>query len=294
MAGIPGSLKIFREKERFFISTPITPVLMRFKDQLAGCVPGSLLSNLTDRYDVIGTVAIISIPASLENYKFIIAEALCSHRHSIKTVLNKIAPVVGSSRTARYEFLVGNSAITTCREYGFEYELDVLTSFFNPMLSTERKRVADMVLPGEFVLVPFSGVGPFVVPAAAKGAAIVAIEQNPDAFRWLCRNIRKNRVRSQVTAIMGDAFDTSLLPGPVFDRIIIPTPYGMDAILDVLVQHLKPGGMIHFYTFQNTRQIPGLRDMFCQSGYEVVSIRMCGNVAPCVARWVFDLKRLPR
>jgi len=263
---------------------------MGFKDQLSGAIPEDLLVSLTGHYDVIGTVAVISIHPSLANYKYTIANAIQSHRHSIKTVLNKTASVRGSSRTARYEIVAGNETVTTCREYGFEYELDVVTSFFNSRLSTERRRVTDQVQPRERILVPFAGVGPFVIPAAARGACVVAIEQNPHAYGWLINNIRKNGAGDRVCAIQGDAFDTSLLPSPGFDRIIIPTPYGMDSILEELEPFIRPGGMVHFYTFQNRRQVTGLRDVLTGKGYTVVRIRMCGNVAPCVARWVFDLK----
>jgi len=263
---------------------------MGFKDQLTGRIPENLLTHLTGHYDVIGSVAIISIPRILEDYKYDIAEALLSHRHSIKTVLNKTGSVSGNSRTARYEILAGRETVTTCHEYGFSYTLDVLTSFFNPNLSTERSRVTGQVLRGERVLVPFSGVGPFVVPAAAHGAHVVAIEQNPEAFRWLLENIRKNDVDSRVAAIGGNAFDTSLIPVTPFDRIIIPTPYGMDPILDVLKPYVKPEGMVHFYTFRNKGQISELKKVFSRNEYEITRIRMCGNVAPSVARWVFDLK----
>ena len=48
--------------------------------------------------------------------------------------------------------------------------------------------------------------------------------------------------------------------------------------------------MVHFYTFRNRRQVAGLRDVLTGKGYTVVRIRKCGNVAPGVARWVFELK----
>jgi len=263
---------------------------MGFKDQLSGFIPGNLLAGLTGHYDVIGTVAVISIPSSLENYKPAIAHAILSHRHSVRTVLNKTSSVGGSSRTARYEILAGKDTVTTCREFGFQYRLDVLTSFFNPRLATGRKRVTDQVQAGEQVLVPFAGVGPFVIPAAARGARVVAIEQNPQASGWLLENIRRNGVGDRVCAIRGDAFDTSLIPVPAFDRIIIPTPYGMDRILGVLEPYAKPGAMVHFFTFQNRRQASELGGVLAGKGYTVARIRKCGNVAPGVARWVFDLK----
>jgi len=276
---------------RFFMSASNIPVPMGFKDQLSGQIPEDLLPLLTGHYDVIGSVAVLAIPPELEDFRFIIADAILSHRHSIKTVLNKTSSVQGNSRTARYEILTGTDTITTCREYGFSYTFDVLTSFYNSRLQSERKRVSGQVLPGEDVLVPFAGVGPFVVPAAARGARVVAIEQNPEAFRWLKENIRKNDVEDRVTAVLGDAFDTSLLIRPGFDRVIIPTPYGMDAILENLEPYVKQGGMVHFYTFRNKRQVAELAGELGGRGFEPVCTRRCGNVAPGVSRWVFDLMK---
>jgi tRNA (guanine37-N1)-methyltransferase len=142
---------------------------------------------------------------------------------------------------------------------------------------------------GERVLVPCCGVGPFVVPPAARDAEIVAVEQNPEACRWLEENIRLNGVEDRVTIIRGDAFDFSLLPNYNFDRAIIPTPYGMDAIFEVIAPHVKSGGMIHFYTFKNRDQADALGPEFGHKGFEVVIQRRCGNVAPGVSRWVYDM-----
>jgi tRNA (guanine37-N1)-methyltransferase len=129
-----------------------------------------------------------------------------------------------------------------------------------------------------------------VIPAAARGARIIAVEKNPEAYRWLTRNVQLNGVQDRVTSLLGDAFDTSLLPVYPFDRAIIPTPYGMDSIFDVLASRVKSGGIIHFTTFKNRNQADVLAGEFTLKGFEVVVQRRCGNVAPGVSRWVFDLR----
>jgi len=128
-----------------------------------------------------------------------------------------------------------------------------------------------------------------VIPAAVHGADIIAVEKNPEAYRWLARNVQLNGVKDRVTTILGDAFETSLLPVYPFDRVIIPTPYGMDTIFDVLASRVKPGGIIHYYTFKNRNQANALAAEFAMKGFEVVVQRRCGNVAPSVIRWVYDL-----
>ena len=262
---------------------------MGLKDQLRGTIPDHALLHISDHFDVIGEIAILSLSPELYRYKGEIAHAVLSHNRRIRTVLNKISRLAGSNRTADYEIISGNDTVTIHREYGFAYRLDVATVFFNPRLASERRRVTAQVQCGERVLVPFCGAGPFVIPAAARGGVVFAVEKNPEAFRWLTGNVERNGVKDQVTTLCGDAFDTSLLPPGLFNRLIIPTPYGLDPIFEVLEPRVKQGGTIHFYTFRNRNQAEALADEFERRGFDVVTLRRCGHVAPSVSRWVFDL-----
>ena len=82
--------------------------------------------------------------------------------------------------------------VTSHKEFGFVYHLDVTRVFFNSHLGHERMRVASQVKAGESVLVLFAGVGPFAVPLAARGAQVVALEKNREACLWLAENVRLN------------------------------------------------------------------------------------------------------
>lgn len=270
------------------------PVIMGLKEQLRGVIPHQVLCLISDHFDVIGDIAVISIPKELSDYKPLIAQEIISHRKNIYTVLNKVAKVAGDKRTAGYEILAGDTTVTLHHEFGFSYRLDVGRVFFNTRLSYERMRVADQAECGERILVPFCGVGPFAIPAAAKGAYVVAIEQNADAYLWLEENVSLNKVRKNIITIHGDAFDTGLLPHQQFDRLIIPAPYGMDRILDVLSPLVVQGGMIHIYTFKTRNEIPALIEEYAQRGFDLTYYNSCGNVAPGVSRWVFDLVYSPR
>lgn len=264
---------------------------MGLKGDLNGVIPVDKLKYLSNRFEVIGDIAILSLRHELDEYKHQIAGTIISRRRNIYTVLNKITKIAGGTRTARYETLAGTTSVTLHREFGFEYRLDVGTTFFSSRLAYERKRVIDQVRACEQVLVPFCGVGPFAIPAAAKGAQVVAVEQNPETCRWLSENVWLNKVNKRITIINGDAFDTSLLPHRDFDRAIVPAPYGMDAIVEVIAPVVKTGGMIHFYTFKKRHQIPKLVEEYETRGLGVEFYRSCGKVAPGVSRWVFDMKK---
>ena len=264
---------------------------MSLKTSMECIVPEPLLHLVPNSFDIIGNIAIISIPPELNDYKALIAQAIISKHGNIGTVLNKVSMLEGEDRVGRYEILSGTTTRTEHREYGFRYRLDVNEVFFNPHLAYERFRVASQIKGGERILVPFCGVGPYVVPAASLGASVVAVEKNQKACRWLAENVRLNRVDTNVSVICGDASHIPHMVRGSFHRAILPIPYGMDLFLYEISKLVKQGGFVHFYTFRKQYQIQELLDEYRDRGFDVVFYRRCGNVAPGVSRWVFDLKK---
>lgn len=263
---------------------------MGLKELLRGTVPEESLGRLSDGYHVVGDIAVLSLAPELEVYKKEIATALLNQCNYIHTVLNKTSRLQGEERVAHFEVLAGiGNTITAHKEFGFIYHLDVARVFFNSRLGSERMRVANAVKDGEDVLVPFAGSGPFVVPIAARGARVVALEKNRDACLWLAENARRNRVAERIAVINGDAFQMTELLKMDFDRVVVPTPYGMDQIIRAASQMMKAGGWLHFYTFKKHHQIEELQKSYENLGLEVMQCRRCGNVAPGVSRWVFDM-----
>jgi len=252
-------------------------------------IPEELLGNVPRRFDIIGDIAVVSIPAELGLYKLQVAEHIASMRGNIRGVLNKVTRLEGEHRVAGFEVLLGDAPVTTHEEFGFRYGMDLREVFFNGRLAFERQRVSSKVRIGEDVIVPFCGIGPFAIPAAAKGAKVVAIEKNPHACRWLFENVRLNQVGGNIHPILGDASDIGSFLKARFDRAIIPTPYGMDGFLEKLLPFVRKGGNIHFYTFKKRSQIEGLVEEYSDMGLDVVGHRRCGNIAPSISRWAFDM-----
>ncbi len=264
------------------------------RDEMRGIIEEPLLHMVPKRFDYVGDVAVISIPAELSAYKEVIASKLFSMRGNTRAVLNKVSKLEGEHRVADFELLLGESAETIHRENGYAYKLDVKKVFFNPRLYTERKRVISKITPGECIIIPFAGVGPFVLPAAGKGAKVYAVEINPDACTYLQENLRINRLERQVKVIQGDFEEISQInnlqvPENGFDRAIVPTPYGMDHFLYEISKLVRKDGYVHFYTFKAESQIPGLITEYKKMGLDVELYRRSGNVAPGISRWVFDL-----
>lgn len=286
---------------------------MRWKGDPRGSAYGGVHQGVESFY-LVGDVAVISIPPVRQGEGRRIGEAIISSHRNVRTVLNKISKLEGDRRVAEFEVLAGGRTLTCHREYGFSYRLDVSRVFFNPRLAGERMRVASMIRPGERAIVPFAGVGPFAIPIAAAGARVLALEISPEACRWMAENAKLNGFSDRIEIVNADAFafcralrrrapeegETMALvigaeampPEIRFDRAVVPTPYGRDDILGAISPIVKAGGAIHFYTFKKRHQIEGLIREFEGRGLTVEHHRRCGNVAPGVSRWAFDLRRL--
>jgi len=62
---------------------------MSLRKFLSGVIPDDKLALVSDRYEVIGDVAIVTIPPGLEAYREDIALALLSNRRNIRVVLRE-------------------------------------------------------------------------------------------------------------------------------------------------------------------------------------------------------------
>ncbi|SES75521.1 tRNA (guanine37-N1)-methyltransferase [Methanococcoides vulcani] len=254
--------------------------------------PEEIRHLIPKRFDIIGDVAVVSFPPELRDHRFSVAEYISSKRGNIRGVLNKVTKLEGDHRVAGFELLLGDSSLTTHMEFGLRYKMDLKDVFFNGRLAFERKRLASQVREGEDVLVPFCGVGPFAIPAASKGAKVIALEKNPAACKWLAENIKLNHVEDNISPILADASCIGNMLNAKFDRVIIPTPYGMDRFLEDVLPLVRSGGYLHFYTFKTREQIEGLIKKYSGMGLNVIGYRRCGNVAPGVSRWVFDMVKV--
>ncbi|HNX39100.1 MAG TPA: class I SAM-dependent methyltransferase family protein [Methanothrix sp.] len=265
---------------------------MRLKEKLQGAVPEVLLTRLSGRMHIIGDIAILSIPPELDRYGVQIGQAALSTAGGIKSVFKKTSGLHGERRVASLEHLAGRAGtVTVHREYGHIYRLDVAEVFFNSRLGYERMRVASAVQAGEEVLLAFAGVGPFAVPLAARGASVLALEKSLKACLFLAENARLNRVAHRIAIVNGDALQSASLLKKQFDRAVLPAPYGLEGVIEAALPLVKWGGWLHYYTFKKPSQIGPLARDFEDMGLEAVNCRRCGNVAPQVSRWAFDLKK---
>jgi len=180
-----------------------------------------------------------------------IAEAVVASDLRAETVVNRASKVSGELRVREWEVLVGGSTETLHREYGHEFALDIAEVYFSPRLATERHRVVEQVGEDERALDMFAGVGPFAVPMAARGAAVVACDLNPVAVEYLRENARRNGVEGAVTAIEGDVRGLTDDYAGWADRLVMNLPHTAGGFLDAAVELAGEECVLHYYDIQH-------------------------------------------
>jgi tRNA (guanine37-N1)-methyltransferase len=265
-------------------------------------LPPNLLAHFPRAIDFVGDIAIIDVPLDLEKQRRIIGEAVLESHKNLKTVLAKSGAVKGTYRLRKYENIAGLSKTETIhKENGCKYHLDINKVYFSPRLSYEHDRVASNVNKKEIIIDMFSGVGPFSVLIAKKhkDVKIYALDINPEAVKYLERNIIVNGVIDKVVPIIGDARDVidKMLLGKA-DRVIMNLPEKAKEYLGTACNALKSeGGIIHYYEFVKDSNYQKtikkrLTEIIEGKGHKIkkfLSVRRVRQVAPYIWHIAVDM-----
>ena len=177
-----------------------------------------------------------------------IADAIMAADLPVTAVLNRRSPIEGTHRVRRWDRLAGGSTVTTHREYGYAYTVDLATAYFSPRLATERRRVTTQISAGEHVFDMFAGVGPYAIPAADRGADVVAADINPAATALLTENAARNQV--DVAVYTADVRTLTDRFTGWADRVIMNLPHTAGEFLSEALEVAADGAILHYYDFQ--------------------------------------------
>ncbi|MFC5969876.1 class I SAM-dependent methyltransferase [Halomarina salina] len=202
-------------------------------------------------YERIGDVAILDEDDA--DRARAVADAIVESDLPVESVVNRASKVKGELRVRDWDVLAGDTR-TVHREYGFEYALDLATVYFSPRLATERHRVAEQVAADERAFDMFAGVGPFVIPFAARGATCVGTDLNEAAVAFLRENAERNGVADRVTAIAGDVREVATEYTDWADRLVMNLPHSADAFLDTAVALADDDCVLHYYDIQHDEE----------------------------------------
>ncbi len=273
------------------------------KQALAKKLTKKELEKLISSYDILGSIAIIEIPLELAKKEKLIAETLLGLHKNLKTVLKKADIHKGRFRRQKLKVLAGKKTKTTeYKENNTQLRLDVEKVYFSPRLGTERKRIYQLVKPGETILVMFSGCAPYVAVIAknTKAKEVYGVELNPIAHKFGMENVKLNKLNN-VELLLGDAREAvkKLKKQKLaFDRILMPLPKNAGQFLDSAFLVSKKGATIHFYDFASEEEFSGKKNKIRQlckkhnKKCKILRIIKCGHYAPRVYRICIDFKVL--
>lgn len=215
-------------------------VEMSFEPEPPITTPESIL-GYQPSFEVVGDIAIVEQEDAEE-----VATALMSTCKNLKSVITPVSDVEGEFRTRRFRHVAGDKrTITIHKEHGLRYRVDLEGAYFTPRLGTERLRIARQVVPGDFVLDMFAGVGPFALLLARRGARVVAVDKNPVAVKYLRENAILNRIDLEI--LEGDASILVRNYENTADHVIMNLPHTSHQFLIPAINAAKNSGVIHYY-----------------------------------------------
>ncbi|QMU55512.1 MAG: class I SAM-dependent methyltransferase family protein [Nitrosopumilus sp.] len=221
------------------------------KKALEGILTTKENDELISAFDQIGDIIIVRIPESLSSKKKIIGEALLDQVKIARSVFYQASDVEGDFRTRNLEIIAGkDNTETEYKEFGCRFTVDVKNAFFSPRLSTERKRIANLIQNDEIMTNMFAGIGMFSIMAAKrKKCTVYSLDINPTASKLCETNIELNKLAGKVISINGDA--TEIINEQLMnksDRTLMLLPERSDEFLESAINTTKNGGIIHYYS----------------------------------------------
>src|SRR3989338_8905 len=258
------------------------------------------LELMPSSFDVVGSILIFSdFPKELSKKEKIIGEGILRKFKNVKTILKKTKKYSGKFRTPKLKIIAGEKTKETIhKENNVLIKLDVEKVYFSARMSSERKRIADLIRPKERVLVMFSGSGiyPLVIAENSECKEAYGIEINPVAHKYALENIKKNRLENRIKLFFGDV--TKIMPKlkKKFDRILMPLPKGGENFLRLALKHIKNNGINHFYDFEHESEFKKSEEKVrkacteAKKQFKILRTTKCGQYAPGFYRICVDFK----
>jgi len=270
---------------------------MRYREflrfRLKDIVPDEVI--LPAGFHVVGYVALVRLNSELMKYASSVGEATLDYDHRLRSVAVRTGPTKGIERKPAYIVVAGSNDTTTIHtENGVHFKLDPIRVTFSGGNKGERIGMSKRVEAGECVVDMFSCVGQFALHVAKRNEVdVIAIEINPEAYRFLVENIRINELEHKVSAVLGDC--RVVHPTHVANRIIMGylhnTEQFLPHALDTLVEK---GGTIHMHKATSDKSlqesITSITRTCKERGFvSDIEVRKIKNYSPGVSHLVFDI-----
>ena len=147
---------------------------------------------------------------------------------------------------------------------------------------------------GIITVLMFAGILPYaLVIARYKDVEITAVELNEHAVKLGLENIEMNRekLKGSIRVIQGDVFEVVPKLG-IFERVISPTPKGVDALRLAIEKAEK---WVHYYDFVHENKLQNFKERIINECRELnkkceVKIKKVSDYKPRVFKVCADIK----
>lgn len=262
---------------------------------LQGMIPKECVHLIPRGWFLLGEVIIVKIHPDLRAYEHLIGQALLDFYPRCCTVLADEG-IAGPFREPLRRVIVGDRTQTVHKENGVIFNLDARKVMFSPGNLMERIRMSRLGK-DEYVVDMFAGIGYFTLPMAvhSRPRKVVAIELNPNAYHYLCQNIRQNHVEDIVEPVMGDC--AKVTPDRVADRVVMGMVQVTDQYLQKGISALRPGGILHYHQTIPSSMYPAaaIRDVMLAAAASSCRAKILSHVlvkkfSPGVVHAVIDAR----
>lgn len=175
---------------------------------LQAFLPPDLRERSPTGFAMTGHIAHVNLNDEYLPYKHIIGQLILEKNKKVKTVVNKLNNIDTQFRFFKMELIAGDpDFVVEHHESDCRFTFDFSQVYWNSRLHTEHDRLVRLFNPTEVVADVFAGVGPFAVPAAKKGCAVLANDLNPNSEKYLAINVKNNQVTDLVRTFCQDGRD---------------------------------------------------------------------------------------
>ncbi|KLO20057.1 hypothetical protein SCHPADRAFT_817086 [Schizopora paradoxa] len=176
---------------------------------LQATLPEELREESPTGFAITGHIAHFNLRDEYLPFKKIIGEIVIDKNKRIRTVVNKLDNIHNEFRFFEMELVAGDADyVVEHHESDCKFTFDFREVYWNSRLHTEHERLVSIFKPEDGIIADvFAGVGPFAVPAAKKGCAVLANDLNPNSVKWLNKNSEDNKVGNLLRASCEDGRD---------------------------------------------------------------------------------------
>ncbi|KAJ9476855.1 tRNA (guanine(37)-N1)-methyltransferase [Pseudozyma hubeiensis] len=165
---------------------------------LEALLPSTIVSadGVPTGFTIVGHIAHLNLLPTYLPFRYLVGSIILSkHAPALRTVVNKLDSIDTQFRFFQMELLAGEPEyIARVSESDCTFEFDFRTVYWNSRLHAEHMRLIRKCRPNQVLADVMAGVGPFAVPAAKRGAWVLANDLNPSSYESLAKNARLNKV----------------------------------------------------------------------------------------------------